>query len=54
MQVGTEKRSLGRTKKRPSLSDPLGKDAGQVRVIEAPPSTSDAVPVTNDASSEAR
>lgn len=29
-------------------------DGLQARVIEAPPSTSDAVPVTNDESSEAR
>jgi hypothetical protein len=33
---------------------PLGLDCDQVRVIDAPPSTSVAVPVTKAASSEAR
>ncbi|MNL76162.1 hypothetical protein D3C87_2020840 [compost metagenome] len=36
-----------------SFSLPFG-ELVQVRVIEAPPSMSDAVPVTNAASSEAR
>jgi hypothetical protein len=35
-------------------NSPGRRQAIQVRVIDAPPSTSEAVPVTNDESSEAR